>query len=184
MKQSKILLDTCSYLRLAKSIHPLLNQTFGNDHYCLYVIEEFQKEYDKNLRLRNKFAWVNDTEYLKNRKEPINISRNQKVEIEESFDLIVHEASENISKIDIKYLAYADILKIPLVTDDGDMLEFAKDAGIITMTTLNLLKLKLDTNYISIDKVRETVVYWSYISDLPKNFHKDYKILFGENPPK
>ncbi|MCK4967023.1 DNA-binding protein, partial [bacterium] len=65
MKQSKILLDTCSYLRLAKSIHPLLNQTFGNDHYCLYVIEEFQKEYDKNLRLRNKFAWVNDTEYVK-----------------------------------------------------------------------------------------------------------------------
>jgi len=52
MAQRKILLDTCSYLRLAESLHPLLDNPFGDDNCCLYVIKEFQAEYDHQPELK------------------------------------------------------------------------------------------------------------------------------------
>ena len=45
MPQSKILLDSASYIRLARSIRPLLSDEFGEDNYCLYVLPEFEKEF-------------------------------------------------------------------------------------------------------------------------------------------
>ena len=63
MPQLKILIDTCSYIRLAKNIHPLLNQPFGKNNYCLYIIKDFQKEYSQSSRLQSKFNWIEDEEY-------------------------------------------------------------------------------------------------------------------------
>ena len=37
MPQSKILVDTNAYLRLAKTIRPLLFMPFGDNEYCLYI---------------------------------------------------------------------------------------------------------------------------------------------------
>lgn len=48
MSQSRILLDSNAYFRLAQSIRPLLNAPFGKDNYCLYVLKELQDEYEKN----------------------------------------------------------------------------------------------------------------------------------------
>ena len=45
MPQSKVLVDSNSYFRLAKSIHPLLFQTFGDEEYCLYVLPELDRAY-------------------------------------------------------------------------------------------------------------------------------------------
>jgi len=58
MPTKNILLDSNAYLRLANSFHPLLHEPFGKDRYALYLILEFQKEFDKNPRLANKFGWV------------------------------------------------------------------------------------------------------------------------------
>ena len=52
MSPARMLLDTCAYLRLARSIHPLLGVKFGAERYCLYVIEDFQAEFDKQTRLQ------------------------------------------------------------------------------------------------------------------------------------
>ena len=62
MAESRILLDTNAYFRLAQSIHPLLKAAFGDQNYTLYVLKELQVEYEKNPRLTNRFAWVNDAE--------------------------------------------------------------------------------------------------------------------------
>jgi hypothetical protein len=40
MAQSKILVDTNVYLRLAQSVKPLLFVPFGDKQFCLYVIPE------------------------------------------------------------------------------------------------------------------------------------------------
>ena len=63
MSIKRILLDSNVYLRLANSFHPLLNEPFGKGPYALYLIPEFQKEFDKSPRLTNKFGWVNESEY-------------------------------------------------------------------------------------------------------------------------
>ena len=88
MPQSKVLVDTNSYLRLARSIHPLLFQTFGKDEYCLYVLPELDEEFSKSQRLKNTFSWTEEKEYRQNRQHFPVVSKKQKKEIETAFDYI------------------------------------------------------------------------------------------------
>lgn len=187
MPQTKILLDSNAYFRLAQSIHPLLQVEFGQEDYCLYVIKDLQTEYDKNPRLKNAFSWVNDAEYRENRACKLNISRKSRREIEQAFDFIRNHARDShpeTSKVDIKALAHAYILDIPTVTDDSDMLDLAQDFNIKTLKTLELLKLMLDCRCIDMAVVRQIASYWIYENDRPKSFSADYRMLFKEPPPK
>ena len=79
MPQSKVLIDSNVYFRLAQSIHPLLQVEFGKEKYCLYTIEDFQKEYEKDVRLKNNFSWVNEPEYRSNRKCKLHLKRTMKL---------------------------------------------------------------------------------------------------------
>jgi hypothetical protein len=187
MAQTKILIDSNVYFRLAQSIHPLLQIEFGEVKYCLYVIRDLQAEYDRNPRLRNAFSWVNETEYRRNRACELNISRNARKEIEQAFDFIRNHARDThpeTSKVDINALAHADILDIPIVTDDAAMLDLAQDFNIKTLKTLDLLKLMLDCRHIDMEMVRQIAAYWTYEDDRPKSFSRDYRKLFKERPPK
>jgi len=42
MAQTKILLDTNTYLRLAQSMHPLLGIPFGKNEFTLYIHKEIE----------------------------------------------------------------------------------------------------------------------------------------------
>jgi len=186
MPQKKILLDSNSYFRLAKSIHPLLDVEIGRDNCCLYVLKELDDEYDKNSLLRKKFSWVNDDEYFNNRSKRIAISRAETKEVKLTIDYLADFKISNnlgISMVDIKCLAHGYIQKVQVVTDDTDMLDVAKMFDIKTMTTLELMSLMLECGHIDMKKVRETVAYWEYITDKPANFRKSYIRIFGENPP-
>ena len=185
--QSKILIDTNAYFRLAQSIRPLLKVEFGEEEYCLYVVKELQLEFDRNPRLRNKFRWVSDPEYSENRSHRLQLSRKEKKEISQAFDFIFDHARTaypGLSRVDMTILAHACILGIPVVTDDGDMLALAKDFEIQTFRVLDLLKLMLDCKHIDMQKVREISAYLSYANDKPREYGRDYKKLFGEDPPK
>lgn len=85
MAQSKILVDTNSYIRLAKTIHPLLYQSFGDVEYCLYVLPELNKELASH-KLESRFHWINDAEYSANRKRFPTISRAQRNSITSTFE--------------------------------------------------------------------------------------------------
>lgn len=88
MAQTKILLDSNSYFRLAKSIHPLLFQPFGETRNTLYVLPELEQEYAKAPRLRSKFPWVTDPEYQSNRSKPLSLSRQNKKDRETAYDIM------------------------------------------------------------------------------------------------
>lgn len=186
MAQSKILIDTNAYFRLAQSIRPLLKTEFGAASYCLYVIKELQDEYNKSSRLRNKFPWVNDPEYRDNRSHRLQLSKQEKREIERAFEFMMDHATTEypgVSRVDVIVLAHASVLGVPVVTDDNDMLDLANDFDVTTMNTLSLLKLMLDCDYIDMAKVREIAGYLAYSKDKPRDFRRDYKKIFGENPP-
>jgi len=187
MSQSRILVDSNAYFRLAKSIHPLLNVVFGKKRYCLYVIKELQDEYNRNPRLKSAFSWVNDREYEENRSHLLKITKEEKPEIRRAYDFIldyVRNVHPGVSKVDVHCLAHAEQLRIPVVTDDEEMRTVAGEYGITTYKTLELLKQMLDCRYIGIEKIREIAAYWTYLNDKPKDFIADYKKLFGEAPPK
>lgn len=185
--QSKILVDTNAYFRLAQSIRPLLKVEFGTNNYCLYVVKELQQEFDKNPRLRNRYPWVNDSEYSESRSQRLQLSKKEREEIAQAFDFIFDHARTEypgVSRVDVTILAHAHILGIPVVTDDGDMLALANDFDIQTFRVLDLLKLMLDCGHIDMQKVREIAEYLAYMRDKPREYGRDYKKLFGEDPPK
>ncbi|NLQ18059.1 type II toxin-antitoxin system VapC family toxin [Marinomonas sp. M1K-6] len=181
MPQSKILVDTNTYLRLAKTIKPLLFLSFGADEYCLYILPELNQELG-NRKLQSKFPWVEEDEYSENRKHFPNISRKQKKSIEQAFGYIWEHVQTELpgpSKVDALYIAYALELGAPLITDDQDMAELANTFEVQVMPTLELLKIMLDCGHTDMKTIDGLCDYWRYISDMPALFHSDYKRLFG-----
>lgn len=83
-----ILLDSNAYLRIADSVHPLLGERFGEQGHVLYLIPEFQKEFNKSQRLKNKFGWVNQPEYIENRKHLLKRTREQAKQIELTYSYL------------------------------------------------------------------------------------------------
>jgi hypothetical protein len=181
MPQSKILVDTNAYLRLAKTIRPLLFMPFGDNEYCLYILPELNDEL-ANRRLQSKFPWVDEKEFTENRKHFPQIGKKQKKSIQRTFEYVWDYVQTELlgpSRVDALYIAYALELDVPVVTDDQDMTELAKAFDAQAMPTLELLKIMLDCGHTDIITINGLVEYWKYFADMPANFKVDYQRLFG-----
>lgn len=182
MAQTKILVDTNSYIRLAKTIHPLLFQSFGEAEYCLYVLPELNKEL-ANHKLESRFHWINDTEFSENRRRFPTISRAQKKSIASTFEYVWDYVRSDLpgpSKVDALYITYAIELDFPVVTDDQDMTTLANVFGAKTLSTMELLKIMYDCPHTDGATVTSLFEFWRYITDLPANFSADKRRLFPD----
>jgi predicted nuclease of predicted toxin-antitoxin system len=188
MAQAKILLDSNSYFRLAQNIHPLLFQQFGQPQYTLYVHGDLMKEFKRSSRLQNKFHWVTEPEFVENRKRPLMLGNANKEAIEATFEYMwEHVKDEGLgpSQVDVKILATAAEIEIPVVTDDKDMKSLAELYVVKNLGTMDLMKMMLDAEHIQIDIIKRVVSQWIYDNDTPyRGYEKDYLRLFRENPPK
>ena len=184
MSIKRILLDSNAYLRLANSFHPLLREPFGKERHALYLIPEFQKGFDKNPRLANKFGWVNQPEYIENRRHRIRVTRFQREQINLIYSYLwPHNISEGIgaSRIDVQALAYGDALEIPVVTDDSQMRELGVTFGVEVLSLLDLLKIMYKAKRIEISDIKILLSYLRYIKDWPYlSFEKDAKKVFKD----
>jgi len=183
MPQRKILVDSCSYIRLAETINPLLGVEFGDDCICLYVIKDFQKEYDNKPELKTKYPSLNDLTYQENRKNQILLSNKKKKQIPsliESFDDFAIDNNLMPSYVDLHALATAYLAEVELVTDDSDLIEVAEEFEVPVKRTLELLKLMLDSNHIDFEQVEAVIEYLEFLPDKPKHFARDKKNLFPE----
>ena len=187
MPACNIIVDSCSYFRLAQSIHPLLKKPFGKEKHCLGVIKELDEEYQKNPSLKHKFYWVNENEFASNRNRCFALTTPEKSKINHAFFFIREFARDEqigVSEVDIKALSYAYVLKMPLVTDDDDMLVVANEFEISTLKTLDLMKVMLDAEVVTMKQVRAIAAYWIYQNDAPKSYRKDFRTIFLEDPPR
>ena len=185
--QTKILLDTTSYLRLAQNIHPLLFQPFGEEDFTLYVHSDVVGECQRQPRLANKFDWIMLPEFVENRRKPLKLNSKQTKEIHENLDFVLgHIWAETlpISRTDAAILATALALGIRFVSDDVALIELANEYGVLTWTSLELMKAMFDRDSIDIDKVEMVVEQWVYDGDLPaKALRGRYEEFFGGKPP-
>lgn len=181
MPATHILIDTNTYLRLAKTIRPFLGQTFADPPYLLSVIPELNLELINN-RLQTMFNWVAELEHKMERSFYPKLSRANKKGIINTFEFLwdhVTSALPGPSRVDTIYIAYALELDCLLVTDDQNMQQLAKVFGVKSLSTLELLQLMLEHSHITLQTITSLVNYWKYNKDLPANFHKDYLRLFG-----
>jgi len=180
--ENSYLADSNSYFRLAKSLHPLLCNPFGKKNHCIFILRECDEEYSNSLSLQNKFSWVKSDEFSNNRKKGLLRTSSYDDAIENNIKFIKLYAREkyiNVSQVDIKYLASALELGIVLITDDSGMIKIAEEFEIKIMKSIDVLKLMLDCNYITIEKVKEVTSYWVHTKDTPKDFKVDCSSLFG-----
>jgi predicted nucleic acid-binding protein len=186
MSKFRILLDSNAYLRLANSFHPLLSGSFGKKNNTLYLIPEFQKEFNKSPRLKNKFGWVNQPENIENRKYQLRTLKKEKEEIQITYTYLwAQNISEGFgaSRVDVRALAYGSVLDAPVVTDDFDMTALAESFGIEVWGLLDLLKIMYRTKRINQTEIKALIGYLEYIKDLPyrsfkRKIQKAYKIKF------
>lgn len=185
MPQAKLFLDTNAYLRLALTLHPLLFISFGEKNYTLYVIEDFQKEFNRRRRLKRNFPWVNQKEFRDNRSKLISLSRQNKRDIDIAYSFIWEQNISlglGASDVDARALSIGHVMNIPIITDDRGMIELANSLSIKVMRILPLLHIMIDSNYIDLDKIKELVLYLDYTNDLPyKDFIKDINEKFDLN---
>ena len=168
--KSIILLDSNAYLRIADSFHPLLGESFGEEGYVLYLIPEFQKEFNKSQRLKNKFGWVNQPEYVENRSNLLKRTREQSNQIDLTYSYLwEYNISEGLgaSRVDVKALSYGLVLGLPVVTDDRDMTQLGRAFGVEMWGLLDLLKIMLAAGHIDPQKIKTLVSYLEYNNDLP-----------------
>ena len=193
MAQKRIIVDSNSYFRLAQNIHPLLCHPFGKEDQTLYLHAELNDEYRRSHRLKNKFHWVAETKYVDNRGRSISITQEQKEAIEEAYDYLWEHVQEAFldplgkgpSPIDTRIVATALELNIPVVTDDQDMIELAREFQVKTISSLGLMKLMKEAGHIDDEKVDMVVDQWMYDNDTPyKDWKKEFKKLFGREAPK
>ena len=189
MVEEFYLVDTCSYLRLAPHLHPLLNKRIENTNIILTIYPDIEDEYKYQSRLKNKFSWFNDDIYKINRKPPLKLSRNQKILIVDKYPFYEMASSElnppMPSPVDIKCLICADIIDSikAVITDDRNMYFLAQEFEINVITSLEFLKILLDSKVLTFNKIKDIVNRWNDINDLPIDFYKYYKLLYNENPP-
>jgi len=185
MAQSKILVDTNIYLRFAQSIHPLLFRPFCPDEFTLYITHRFQREYDRQPRLRDKFFWVNEEKYSDNRSQRINMSRDQRKDAALANGYISDynlAQSLGIQEVDIDILSHALALDVPVVTDDREMTQLAKVFSIDVWNSLELMKMMLDCNHVSQKDLDAVVGYMEYMDDLPwQRYIQDYVRMFPQS---
>ncbi len=186
MPQTKILVDSCSYFRLAQNIHPLLSVAFGQAAYTLYAHPALSEEFSRASRLQTRFEWFTAAEYVENRSRSLQLGKKEKAAIKTTFEFMWPEvADRGPSKVDIWILATAYELQLTMVTDDLDLRTVAAEYGVHLLTSMELMKLMLDEGHIDRDKVRQVASQWIYDRETPNaNFAKDYLRLFGEKPPR
>jgi len=184
---ASVIVDSCSYFRLAQSISPLLKTPFCDNKFVLGVIKDLHEEYKKNPTLKNKFGWVSQPEYVQNRQRCFKFSKDELVDINNAFYFIRETARDEgltTSKVDNRALAHAYVMGFPIVSDDVDLLTLAKIFEIKTYTSLQLLKILLDCGHIDMVQIRAIAAYWIYQNDTPASYAKDFKKLFNEPAPR
>lgn len=186
-----ILLDSCAYFRLARSIHPLLAGTFGPPPpFSLFVLAALDDEYLTNSRLKNKFEWVNASAYRQDRAaKKYRCSGKWAAVANNAFSFLAAYAKNNgllLAPEDLKALAAGVARSLTVVSDDGALCRVASEHGIECWGTMELLKVMVDSGRITVAKVNEVLEYLDNQNDLPMGRNElrvRYRNLFGEKCP-
>lgn len=185
MKKQIILVDSNAYFRLYLHLLPFLGKPIGE--YVFYILPELENEYKKSNRLKEKFDHFFSKEYVEDRKNTLKTSPNNLKKVmgyKEFIKRIARSSGFTVSPVDIAYLAYCYHLNCPVVTDDKEMRELAKELDIKTFSLLEVLKLLYDNNLLIIETIRKIVGHMNWSKDNSEpNLISKYEKMFKEKFP-
>ncbi len=197
-----LVVDSCSYLRLAAHVHP--NFWGGHPEYELRGIVETNPEV-AGKRLLTKFVWPNRDPHPGLRNKwllPITKTQRKAIDAAQEFlldhseavleDLMAHRRKQNyvgedlpfLSPVDLTVLGTAYHFQYGILTDERALTLVANSLSLPTMSSLQMLGYFHSKNFIDAAKVDAVILRWHAQDDLPRyGWAADFKKVFKREPP-
>ncbi|WP_291517337.1 hypothetical protein [Acidovorax sp.] len=152
---TEVLLDTNTYLRLAKRIRPAVGRQFGQVPYVVVILKAVEDEVHRSPRLKFHNPWFDEPEFAQERlAKQKRLSADDKSAMTLVQDVLLGMVQMEVDKYtshgrhppgatDCWLLAYAQVKNAVVVTDDLGMHTLASEAGLKVWHGFELLaKLK------------------------------------------
>lgn len=186
-----VLLDTNTYLRLAKRIRPLLGCPFGEENYVVTILKDVEDEVHKSSRLSFYYPWFDSTEHVNERlakQVRLTVADKQTLSITQS---ILHGSVKGDpryfkirrhppSPTDCRVLAFNQIRQSIIVTDDIGMHILADDFNIPIWHGYELVQKMLEAQKINHELVREIYAALENNRDMTKSWEEAKHTVFSD----
>jgi len=189
---TQVLLDTNTYLRLAKRIRPAVGREFGQVPYVLVILKAVEDEVHRSARLRSVYPWFDEPEFADERKaKQTRLSEVEKQEIKLVQDVLQGTVQLDIAKYttgrsppgstDCWLLAYGKVKGAIVATDDLGMHTLASDFGLKVWHGFELLAKLRTARVVDNDLVREIYDALERNGDLTWRCakHEEFVRIFG-----
>lgn len=193
-----VLLDTNTYLRLAKRVRPMLGKRFGDKEYVVTILKDVEDEVRRSSALRFKFPWFDEPELLAERlSAQVRLSAGEKQTIAAAQSILRGTALADVSRycqggsppspVDCFVLAFGQIRPAIVVTDDIGMHLLANDFEIPIWHGYELLAKMKTHKMVDNDLVREIYEALERNGDMTASWakakHTIFVKVFGKAPP-
>ena len=194
---TQVLLDTNTYLRLAKRIRPAVGREFGQVPYVLVILKAVEDEVHRSARLRFLNPWFDEPEFAQERlAKQTRLSTADKQDLKLVQDVLLGTVQLDVAKYttgrsppgntDCWLLAYGQVKSAIVVTDDLGMHTLAADAGLKVWHGFELLAKLRTAKIVDNDLVREIYGALERNSDMTETWrrakHGDFARIFGPKP--
>jgi len=164
---TEVLLDTNTYLRLAKRVRPAVGRQFGQVPYVLVILKAVEDEVHRNPRLQYKNPWFDTPEHTQERMaKQTRLSSADRAAMELVQGVLLGTVQLDLAKYttqgrsppgptDCWLLAYGQVKGAIVVTDDLGMHLLAQEAGLKVWHGYELLAKLNSAKVIDNDRVRE-----------------------------
>jgi len=191
---TQVLLDTNTYLRLAKRIRPAVGREFGQVPYVLVILKAVEDEVHRSARLRFLNPWFDELEFAQERlAKQTRLNTAEKQDLKLVQDVLLGTVQLDVAKYttgrsppgatDCWLLAYGQVKGAIVVTDDLGMHTLAADAGLKVWHGFELLAKLRTAKIVDNDLVREIFDALERNGDMTETWreakHKEFSRIFG-----
>lgn len=193
-----VLLDTNTYLRLAKRVRPAVGVKFGQKGYVLTILKAVEDEVHRSPRLRHRYPWFDDAEFANERMaKQVRLSADEKNSIQAVQSVLHASVLEDADRFtsggrsppgptDCWLLAFGQVRPAIVVTDDLGMHTLAEVFGIKVWHGYELLDKLRSAKEVDAELIREIYDALERNGDLTATWLKakysTFAKIFGTGP--
>ena len=192
---TEVLLDTNTYLRLAKRIRPAVGRQFGQVPYVVVILKAVEDEVHRSPRLKFHNPWFDEPEFAQERlAKQKRLSADDKRAMTLVQDVLLGMVQMEVDKYtshgrhppgptDCWLLAYAQGKNAVVVTDDLGMHTLASEAGLKVWHGFELLAKLKTAKVVDNELVREIYDALERNGDMTETWrqakHREFARIFG-----
>ncbi len=192
---TEVLLDTNTYLRLAKRIRPAVGRQFGQVPYVVVILQVVEDEVHRNPKLQFKNPWFDEPEFAHERKrKQTRLSADEKQAMKLVQGVLLGTVLLDIDKYtshgrsppgaaDCWLLAYGQVKDAIVATDDLGMHTLAAEVGLKVWHGFELLAKLKSAKVVDSDLVREIYDALERNGDMTETWrsakHTEFSRIFG-----